>query len=440
MAAFDFFLNQPSTHSQSPINPVDAICHACWYKFLRYNTSISKPSEQSAQAIQLSIPRATYSEQRCVFGCKEFGRFRVPDDVRAQVLRNFRYFIGEGARVCASHNKCYWSEVPPGSSTLYDSTHIEDMLDLLRQSSSSQQCSVVNFDYIDSMTDDDIHKWTSLTKEQFQDLLGRLKYLQEQEKRHLETALALYLGKLRTGESDERLTDIFAVGSRRTSERLMSKTRTALYLDCVPVYIGFDNSDRERILERSTVTARFDNSDRERILERSTVTARKLFFNEGTNAAIVIWDGTYILIQKSNDYSFQRASYSQQKHRPLLKPMLYITPSGYIIDIFGPYPANQNDASIMKQILKSKPEETIPKGHNQLDTESANRSRLVTKCRYIVEVINRMLKSRFRLFDHAFQNKSLGHLMTDFRIAGVLLSAYETEVHSEVGYEEQIAE
>ncbi|KAH0543225.1 hypothetical protein KQX54_000483 [Cotesia glomerata] len=297
------------THSQSPINPVDAICHACWYKFLRYNTSISKPSEQSAQAIQLSIPRATYSEQRCVFGCKEFGRFRVPDDVRAQVLRNFRYFIGEGARVCASHNKCYWSEVPPGSSTLYDSTHIEDMLDLLRQSSCSQQCSVVNFDYIDSMTDDDIHKWTSLTKEQFQDLLGRLKYLQEQEKRHLETALALYLGKLRTGESDERLTDIFAVGSRRTSERLMSKTRTALYLDCVPVYIGFDNSDRERILERSTVTA------------------RKLFFNEGTNAAIVIWDGTYILIQKS-----------------------------YIIDIFGLYPANQNDASIMKQILKSKPE------------------------------------------------------------------------------------
>lgn len=41
------------------------------------------------------------------------------------------------------------------------------------------------------------------------------------------------------------------------------------------------------------------------------------------------------------------------KNRPLLKPMVLVTSTGYIIDIIGPYYANgsNNDAQILKHLI-----------------------------------------------------------------------------------------
>ena len=55
-----------------------------------------------------------------------------------------------------------------------------------------------------------------------------------------------------------------------------------------------------------------------------------------------IADGTYSYIQKSADNKFQRQTYSVQKGRPLVKPLVWIASDGYIIRIFGPFHANWN--------------------------------------------------------------------------------------------------
>lgn len=153
--------------------------------------------------------------------------------------------------------------------------------------------------------------------------------------------------------------------------------------------------------------------------------------------------------------------------------MVIIAPDGYIIDILGPYKATTNDATIMNNFFQSKSEQSkmfekgdvflldrgfrdsieplknlefipkmpqfIKKPDKQLSWFDANSSRLVTKCRYAVEVINGRLKQVFRYFDKGWQNKSLPHFMTDFRNAAAILNAYFIRLESDIDDSEDIA-
>lgn len=90
-------------------------------------------------------------------------------------------------------------------------------------------------------------------------------------------------------------------------------------------------------------------SHQELCLHHITPIARKLFTSvDNQDQAVLILDGTYIYIQKSHDYEFQRLSYSLHKNRPLVKPMMVVAPDGYIISVLGPYLSDyhNNDASI----------------------------------------------------------------------------------------------
>lgn len=47
------------------------------------------------------------------------------------------------------------------------------------------------------------------------------------------------------------------------------------------------------------------------------------------------------------------------KHRPLIKPMMVVTTTGYIVSILGPYLADgkNNDARILQHMIKTNTEE-----------------------------------------------------------------------------------
>jgi exosome complex RNA-binding protein Rrp4 len=103
---------------------------------------------------------------------------------------------------------------------------------------------------------------------------------------------------------------------------------------------------------------------------------------------------------------------------------MIVAPDGYIIDVFGPYKGTVNDAAIMKQVSEQvrsvlgEGDVLVDRGFReavdhltaldldvrmpdlnvgkQLTTEQANRTRLVTKCRWIVEARNGHLKRYFR--------------------------------------------
>lgn len=173
---------------------------------------------------------------------------------------------------------------------------------------------------------------------------------------------------------------------------------------------------------------------------------------------IVICDGTYCYIQKSANNYFQRRSYSGQKKRHLLKPFIIVCTNGRIIDIFGLYGANENDAKLIYNILKDdergikkavqigdllildrgfddcieilqhfgyqvRMPAFISNGEKQLSTKEANQTRFVTKCRWVVEVINAFLKVAFKALREV-PNISLVHAAQDYRIAGALINRF----------------
>jgi len=139
---------------------------------------------------------------------------------------------------------------------------------------------------------------------------------------------------------------------------------------------------------------------------------------------------------------------------------LIVAPDGYIIDVFGPYKGTVNDAAIMKQVSEQvrsvlgegdvvlvdrgfrdavdhltalgldvrMPDLKVGK---QLTTEQANRTRLVTKCRWIVEARNGHLKRCFRDFDRVWPNQSIPHMMKDFRIACAILNVFHPVIESD---------
>ncbi|OXU18868.1 hypothetical protein TSAR_003947 [Trichomalopsis sarcophagae] len=120
--------------------------------------------------------------------------------------------------------------------------------------------------------------------------------------------------------------------------------------------------------------------------------------------------------------------------------MIAATTNGFIIDVYGPY---SGDIFIVDRGFR----DVIPKLENngytarmpyfldknkkQLTFEQANKSRIVTKLRFVIEVVNGILKSKFRIFDHVWFNKSIPHLMQDFKIACAIYNSYFNRIESD---------
>ena len=67
----------------------------------------------------------------------------------------------------------------------------------------------------------------------------------------------------------------------------------------------------------------------------------------------IIADATYTRIEKSTNNDFQYRTWSSQKNHSLIKPFLLTCADGYIIDIYGPFSASLNDATIFDYILST---------------------------------------------------------------------------------------
>lgn len=177
------------------------------------------------------------------------------------------------------------------------------------------------------------------------------------------------------------------------------------------------------------------------------------------SSVITVWDGTNVYIQKSANYSFQKATYSMHKGRNLVKMMMVVSTSGYILETFGPYLANgkNNVAQITKHIaedenkLKSyfknsdlfivdrgfrdvleyldsvgfdtKMPDYLAKNQKQHDVLEANESRLVTKIRWVVEAVNGLIKN-WKYFDNIILNVNIPHIKRDFRIVCAIINKF----------------
>ena len=213
--------------------------------------------------------------------------------------------------------------------------------------------------------------------------------------------------------------------------------------DIVPYNIGCENIDRNQLILRQSKLANI-------LFPRSKV--------------IIIADGTYAFHQKSSNNFYQRISFSGQKKTHLCKPFTICTTDGFILDFFGPYNGNLNDATIMKKIMKTETHfnNLLEKGdlfivdrgfrdckeflkelgffvempalmnkkEKQLSTLLANKTRIVTKLRWVVEAIHGIIKQKWKLLNCEIKNQSLIKIRDLFQIAGSLHNLYGPKLGS----------
>lgn len=111
-----------------------------------------------------------------------------------------------------------------------------------------------------------------------------------------------------------------------------AKVVTSLSLFLVPQFLNLGNS-------------------RARLRSHSTPISNGLFRINAASSdgqMMMIWDGTYRYVQKSANYEAQKRLWSGQKK--LTKLMVGVCPDGYIGYVFGPYGANDNDATILNLV------------------------------------------------------------------------------------------
>lgn len=172
------------------------------------------------------------------------------------------------------------------------------------------------------------------TKDEIIFILDEVKSLNNSPQRNKLQALVIYLFWLKTGIAQDLIACYFGLNDRRFVGHLCDQVRTALNKDFCPNHLGSSHLNRDSWISKNTVMA-------------------KSVFDLNPDQFCFICDGTYCYCEKSCNNYVQRICYSGQKYRHLVKPFVISSTNGTIIDVYGPFTAVDNDASILTSILKT---------------------------------------------------------------------------------------
>lgn len=384
----------------------------------------------------MSLRRCTSSKNRCSYGsCEQNVELSTLNQkLRLKILKENRIFIPASARFCTQHKReATWNDF---QTPMYNYTkeQVEELIELLLDTEKPSEDR--------NKLSDEMRSNTGLNQSQFDILLSELPTLTAtfKNKKIAEIALLAYLKRMRTGHTYDQIR--FGLDlSYKTVKKYINAARTSLLCDIVPKHLGFENLSREFLIQNTTEMA-------------------KLLCNTD-DTLVTIWDGSYVYCNKSLNHELQRRTYSGQKCRNLIKPMVCVTTNGLYVDIFGPFEATQNDATIMEVVFdkyygpimnKSKPgdillldrgfrdnkamltqlgfvlkmPEFVHKDDDtgQLTTDKGNSSRLVTANRFSIEARNGNIKSIFHVFDTRWCAYDLQHFMDDYRIGAALINKF----------------
>ena len=429
--------------SMMDINALRAIVRRMRDEASDNETDDDEPMSQDEAKVDLRSMTITYNHQhQCILrNCLPNAVLTgIPTRARQQVLKYGRKYIPKGARCCKPHlqgglMRLESIDAIPTSSARFKGSQVDDMLSLLIDKKVPKH----DFAILD---DHELKVFTGRTRDQFNELAAELDLRSSfDEKRS--TILGVYLAYLYAGFTQEQISATFTV-PRKTVADYIKLGRDSL--------TPFVNNN----LGLQAMT-------RDILCEHRTSNAELLYGLEGTTKIVTVWDATYEYLPKSSNFRFQAATYSDNKKRNLLKPMVAVTPDGLIVDVFGPgnqWKANMSDADMLarimelpdfrkwfqlgdlfivdrgfrnvKQALEGRqyvvkiPPHLVGK-QKQLTVEQANAQRECTAIRWIVEVVNRQLKCN-KYLARTLSVQAVPHLLQDTRIAAVIHNKFGTRI------------
>ena len=122
--------------------------------------------------------------------------------------------------------------------------------------------------------------------------------------------LGLYLARLKLGLSFTTLTKMYPCTKSSQIYRFVDSIRDILSRTFVEENLGFKRITRGLLNINHTTES------------------SKILYEVSEESIVTIWDGTYVYIEKSSNYSFQKKTYSMHKNRPLVKLMMIVSSTG----------------------------------------------------------------------------------------------------------------
>ena len=405
-------------------------------------------------SVLLPFYRLTKSNNRCTvcgdyFANSEYSSLQIESYIRIRALIEHGILAMTPARCCTKHiSNGYFTpaalQIIPkqekaceaSSEELIDIFNVmkSELLPILSKTEGNHDAPPLNFEDTTYLTSDNYYVLTGLNRRDFNNLCSCIppSSLRNTQNRTARVAVACLLVKLRLGISHQVLAALFSFPDKVTVSRVIHSARKALIAHFVPRFLGFQHISRREVIEWHTRSLAME------------------LLSDQPDRAILILDGTYIYCQKSANNVLQRRTYSMHKGRPLLKPLLVVTTTGYIVSCLGPYFADykNNDAAITKHIIYNNKENIIQwlqkgdilvidrgfrdaldylhkhnyqtfmpaflnKNSKQFSTRTGNETRFVTKIRWIIESANGRIK-QWRIFGKVLPNsllKTVGDLV-----------------------------
>jgi hypothetical protein len=190
-----------------------------------------------------------------------------------------------------------------------------------------------NFRDMASLTDEYCFKITRWSKQEFIHFSKYITSIYDTAGRTKEELIAVYRYWLRKGLDQSSLALYQNNKSQHQISHYLSQIRMAINKDFVPFYLG-SSKDIAFYLSHNNETT-------------------TILHNLKKNDLIIIVDSTYLRLEKSSNNHFQYKCWSQQKMDLLMKPFIICCADGFIIDCYGPFQANLNDAKIFEYILET---------------------------------------------------------------------------------------
>jgi hypothetical protein len=246
----------------------------------------------------------------------------VTSDDRDYLFFTRNIWIPEGARCCSQHLIDHQlaseaiNEIKPFA-IRREELNSSDVQLLLNKSQKlfENKNRRFNFDDPRNLTDDEHRLLTSLSKDDFNEIIQIVSSssIRNSCNRSIRTAIGIYLSKLHLGLSNRLLACMFELPDKRTVSRIIDSARQAILKSFVPFNLGFSHITRQDVINHHTTTI-----------------ARELMCGGASNTAILVIDGTYIYIQVRTNLSIQNVTFSNLNFRSHEitnfneKPLIYI--------------------------------------------------------------------------------------------------------------------
>jgi hypothetical protein len=281
--------------------------------------------------------RTAYSSHKKCFICgRKYNLKQVKKESIFYCLKNFNIFIKNHARSCSRHLDEYgfikeedYLKIPTKSCILSHET--KNLLNVLSIQNHSGVFDI--FHDVTKISDFFCQKITGWTRSEFSKFSKYITSINDTNGRTKDQLIAIYRFWLRKGLDQTSLAMFKNNTSQNQISHYLAQIREAINKDFVSFHLG-------------------SNKNREFFLAHNNITTSELHGMSKNQLAVFV-DATYNRIEKSSNNDFQYKSWSMQKMDLLIKPFIICCADGFIIDCYGPFQANQNDAQIFDYILQT---------------------------------------------------------------------------------------